>query len=47
MNNDTLTIQATDDPCPRGSSGLFAWPSGPDAWELNANLDWLKTYVTP
>ncbi len=23
------------------------WPSGPDAWELNANLDWLKGFVTP
>lgn len=23
------------------------WQSGSDAWELNANLDWLKTFTTP
>jgi hypothetical protein len=35
------------DGCKAGTPLDTGWLSGADAWELNANLDWLTTFVTP
>jgi hypothetical protein len=35
------------DGCKAGTALDTGWASGASAWELNANLDWLKSFVTP
>jgi hypothetical protein len=45
---DHCYMRATGDSCSGSQNSLDAgWQNGTDVWELNANLDWLKTFTTP
>jgi hypothetical protein len=45
---DHCYMRASGDSCTGNQNTLDAgWQNGSDAWELNANLDWLKTFTTP